>query len=470
MLDSDFKLLINGELVDGVGTMPVINPATGAPATTKCPTASDAQLDAAVAAAKAAFPAWKATSLEDRKAAMLAIADGIEANAEEMAKIHVTEMGRPFPESMRAVHGAAAFFRYFTSLDIPVETIADPEGRIVEVHREPMGVCALITPWNFPLMLIAFKLPTALLTGNTVVLKPSSTTPLIAAKLCEIIADKVPPGVVNLVIGEGGLGAKLSKHPDVVKVSFTGSTATGQKIMEAAAPTLKRLTLELGGNDAGIVLDDFKVGEGENAIGLFMSSFYNSGQICIAIKRLYVHDSIYDDVVGALAGIAAMIPVGDGFTEGVVMGPVQNEKQYAFVKQLINSAESDGTVLVDGPLPDNDGYWIRPTIVRDVSNGDRIVDEEQFGPVLPVIRYSNVEDAIAMANDSEFGLAASVWSSDIERAKKVAMQLEAGTCWINKHADPAPHIPFSGVKMSGFGVELGPHSIKEFTQLRVISH
>ena len=152
------------------------------------------------------------------------------------------------------------------------------------------------------------------------------------------------------------------------------------------------------------------------------------------------------------------------------MGPVQNEKQYAFVKQLINSAESDGTVLVDGPLPDNDGYWIRPTIVRDVSNGDRIVDEEQFGPVLPVIRYSNVEDAIAMANDSEFGLAASVWSSDIERAKKVAMQLEAGTCWINKHADPAPHIPFSGVKMSGFGVELGPHSIKEFTQLRVISH
>lgn len=466
MLQDKFQLFINGKFVDGDMKMDVINPSTGNPATTECPRASEAQLDQAVAAAKAAFPKWRARPLADRKASLFAMGEALEGRAEELAKVLTTEHGRPFADSMQMVMGAAGFFKYFSSLDIPVEQIQDPD-RDVEVYREPLGVCALIVPWNFPLMLIMFKLPMALLCGNTVVLKPAPTTPLVALKLAEIIGEMLPAGVFNVIVDNNDLGSILTKHQDVRKISFTGSTAVGKKIMESAASSLKRLTLELGGNDASIVLDDVNLAQ--VAEPLFMSAFYNNGQICIAVKRLYVHESIYDDVVAALAAIASVIPVGDGFAEGTVLGPMQNKKQYDTVQDFIQSAKADGTVLQDGPTPEGDGYFIRPAIVRDVTNGTKIVDEEQFGPVLPVIKYSTIEEAIALANDSEYGLGASVWSGDIGRAKQVAAQIEAGTIWINKHGEPAPHIPFAASKMSGIGVELSAHAINEFTQMKVIS-
>lgn len=467
MVNDELKLLIDGKLIDGDMTMDVVNPATAEPVTTACPRASERQLNQAVAAAKKAFPAWSSTPIEERKAALMAIADGIDAKAEELATVITQEQGKPFGEALREVGGTSGFFRYSASLDIPVQTIEKSADRHAEAHRLPLGVVGLIVPWNFPLMLISFKLPVALLAGNSIVLKPAPTTPLCALMLAEIIADKVPAGVVNVIVDNNDLGPLLTAHPDVRKVSFTGSTAVGKSIMASSASTLKRLTLELGGNDAGIVLDDIDVAA--VAMPIFMGGFYNSGQICVATKRLYVHDSVYDDLVAALAEIAANIPVGEGFQEGVALGPVQNKKQYNRVKELIEDARSVGTVLDDGPLPEGDGYFIRPTIIRDISDGTRIVDEEQFGPVLPIIRYTELDDAIARANNCEYGLACSVWSSDVERAKEVASKIEAGTVWINKQGDMAPHIPLAGMKMSGVGVELGQQGLEEYTQLKVIN-
>ena len=290
---SEYKLLINGKLVAGARVSDVLNPATEEPVAS-CPRASEAQLNEAVAAAKAAFPAWSATPIAERKKALSAIADVIEANAQDLARLLTQEQGKPIGDATGEVYGTAAFFRYFTMLDLPVKVIEDSEGKKVEAHRRPLGVIGAIVPWNFPMILMAFKLPPALLAGNTVVLKPAPTTPLTSLKLGELIKDILPAGVVNVIADENDLGAALTAHPDVRKISFTGSTATGQKVMAGAAGLLKRITLELGGNDAGIVLGD--VNPKETAPQLFQSAFQNSGQVCIAMKRLYVHESIYDEM------------------------------------------------------------------------------------------------------------------------------------------------------------------------------
>ena len=463
---SDYHLLINGALVAGDQTMDVINPATEE-VLAACPRASEAQLDQAVAAAKAAFPAWSATSIDERKAVVNAIADAIEANGQELAQLLTQEQGKPIGDATGEVFGTAAFFRYFTSLDLPVEVLDDSEGRRVEAHRKPVGVVGAIVPWNFPMILMAFKVPPALIAGNTVVLKPAPTTPLTSLKLAELIKDIVPAGVVNVITDANDLGAPLTAHPDVDKISFTGSTATGSKVMAGAAGLLKRITLELGGNDAGVVLDD--VDPKEVAPQLFASAFQNSGQVCIAMKRLYVHDSIYEDVVEELSTLANEAVIGDGLQQGTKLGPLQNSMQYEKVKELIDDASENGTIAAGGEVPDQPGYFIRPTIVRDVSEGTRIVDEEQFGPVLPVIRFDDEDDAIARANSTDYGLGGSIWSSNLDRAYALADKMESGTVWINKHAELDPSIPFGGVKQSGIGSELGQEGLQEFTQLKVIN-
>lgn len=461
-----YKLLINGELTEGDSTMDVVNPATEQTLAV-CPRASEDQLNQAVAAAKAAFPAWSATSIDERKALVLKIADLIEANAAEFAQLLTSEQGKPIADATGEVYGTAAFFRYFTSLDMPVETIDDNEGRLVEKHRKPLGVVGAIVPWNFPMILMAFKVPPALIAGNTVVLKPSPTTPLTTLKLAELIADIVPAGVINIVTDANDLGAPLTAHPDVRKVSFTGSTATGSKVMAGAAGLLKRITLELGGNDAGVVLDD--VDPKTVAPALFNSAFQNSGQVCIAMKRLYVHESIYDEMVDELATLANEAVIGDGLEQGTTHGPLQNKMQYERVVELLQDASEKGTIAAGGEVPDQPGYFIRPTIIRDVEEGTRIVDEEQFGPVLPVIKYSEEADVVSRANATDYGLGGSVWSSDLDRAYAVADQMDAGTIWINKHAELDPSIPFGGSKQSGLGTELGEDGLKEFTQLKVIN-
>ncbi|WP_422363219.1 aldehyde dehydrogenase family protein [Pyruvatibacter mobilis] len=466
MAEQAYKLLIGGNLVDGDSTMDVINPATEA-VFTQAPRASEAQLNDAVAAAKAAFPAWAATPIDERRKVITAIADAVEANYEDFARLLTEEQGKPLQDATGEVLGTVAFMRYFAGLDMPVKVLDDSEGRRVEAHRKPLGVIGAIVPWNFPMILMAFKLPPALLAGNTVVLKPAPTTPLTTLKLAGLMKDIVPAGVVNVITDANDLGAPLTAHPDIRKVSFTGSTSTGAKVMAGAANLLKRITLELGGNDAGIVLDD--VNPKETAPQLFQSAFQNSGQVCIAMKRLYVHESIYDEMCAELAKLAEDAIIGDGLEQGTQLGPLQNKMQYDKVKDLIEDARKDGQIIAGGTTPDQKGYFIRPTIVRDISDGTRLVDEEQFGPVLPVIKYSDPEDAVARANASPYGLGGSVWSKDTDRAYALADKMDAGTIWVNKHAELDPMIPFGGSKMSGVGTELGADGLEEFTQLKIIN-
>ena len=466
MAEQAYKLLIGGNLVDGDSTMDVINPATE-DVITKAPRASEAQLNEAVAAAKAAFPAWAATPIEQRRTVINAIANAIEAEAENFARLLTQEQGKPLQDATGEVLGTVAFMRYFATLDMPVKVLDDNEGRRVEAHRKPLGVIGAIVPWNFPMILMAFKLPPALLAGNTLVLKPAPTTPLTTLKLAGLLKEIVPAGVVNVITDANDLGAPLTAHPDIRKVSFTGSTATGAKVMEGAAKLLKRVTLELGGNDAGIVLDD--VDPKETAPKLFQSAFQNSGQACIAMKRLYVHESIYDEMCAELAKLAEEAIIGDGLEQGTQLGPLQNKMQYDKVKDLIEDARSSGNIIAGGTTPDKKGYFIRPTIVRDIEDGTRLVDEEQFGPVLPVIKYSDADDAVARANASPYGLGGSVWSKDTDRAYALADKMDAGTIWVNKHAELDPMIPFGGSKMSGVGAELGADGLEEFTQLKIIN-
>ncbi len=461
-----YPLLINGNLVEGDATLDVINPATEQVFAT-CSRGSEAQLNDAVAAAKAAFTSWSETSIDERKQVVLAMADVIEANAAELAQLLVQEQGKPLADATGEVHGTAAFFRYFTTLSLDVEVLDDSEHRRVEAHRKPLGVVGAILPWNFPLLLLGFKLPSALIAGNTVVVKPAPTTPIATLRMGELIREVVPAGVVNIVADANDLGGALTRHPDVRKVSFTGSTATGKKVMEGAASLLKRITLELGGNDAGIVLDD--VNPKEIAPKLFQGAFWNSGQVCAALKRLYVHESVYDEVVDELAAIANNTVIGDGLQQGTALGPLQNKMQYDKVKEILDEARQKGTVVAGGEVPDQPGYFIRPTIVRDVAEGSRIVDEEQFGPILPVIKFTDEDDALRRANDTEWGLTGSVWSSNIDRAYALANKMDAGSIAINAHAALDPSIPFGGSKQSGIGSELGHEGLKEFTQLKIIN-
>ena len=460
-----YKLLIDGQMVDGDAVMDVINPATEE-VLAQAPRASKAQLDKAVAAAKAAFPKWSRTSIDERKKVLNAIADVVEANAMELGRILTQEQGKPLKDAIGEAYGLAAFCRYFTSMEMPRKVLEDSEGRKVETLRKPLGVIGAIVPWNFPLVLIGLKLPAALLAGNTVVLKPAPTTPLATLRLAELLKDVLPAGVLNVITDANDLGAALTAHPDVRKISFTGSSATGKKVMAGAAETLKRITLELGGNDAAIVLDD--VDPKTAAQGIFDGAFQNSGQVCIAMKRLYVHESIYDEMCDELAAIAKASVVGDGLEQGTQIGPLQNKMQFEKVKEILADARKHGTILAGGEAPAK-GYFIRPTIVRDITDGSRLVDEEQFGPILPVIKYSDPEDALVRANASPYGLGGSIWSSNIDRALDFAERMDAGTVWVNKHIDLAPHIPFGGAKQSGIGVEMGEEGLAEFTQLQVIN-
>ena len=461
-----YNLLINGEMVAGTSTMPVLNPATEE-VLTDCPRSSEEQLNQAVQAAKNAFSSWSQTQIQERKEIVLKIADIVEANAQELAQILTEEQGKPIGDATGEVYGMAAFCRYFASLDLPVKLIEDSDGRKVEAHRTPLGVVGAIVPWNFPLILLAFKLPPALIAGNTIVIKPAPTTPLSTLRVAELIKDVAPPGVINVITDLNDLGAALTAHPDVRKISFTGSTATGAKVMAGAAGLLKRITLELGGNDAGIVLND--VDPKEAAPKLFNSAFQNTGQVCIAMKRLYVHEDIYDEMCDELATLANETVIGNGLEQGTKLGPLNNKMQFDKVKELIEEAKTDGNVIAGGEVPDQPGYFIRPTIVRDIEEGSRLVDEEQFGPVLPVMKFSDEKDAVERANATQWGLGGSVWSSDLDKAYALAEKMEAGTIWINKHSELDPTIPFGGSNQSGLGKELGSEGLEEFTQLKIIN-
>jgi acyl-CoA reductase-like NAD-dependent aldehyde dehydrogenase len=364
--------------------------------------------------------------------------------------------------------GCAAWAGYTASLSLPMKVIEDSPSKRIEQHREPLGVVGSITPWNWPLMIAIWHIVPAIRAGNTVVIKPSPFTPLGTLRMIELIAAVLPPGVVNVVAGGDDLGAAISRHGRIRKLVFTGSIATGKKVMASAAPNLKALTLELGGNDAGIVLPDADIAKLVEP--MFWGAFINSGQTCGALKRLYVHDSIHDRVCQALVEFGRQIPMGDGMDESNVLGPLQNERQFRRVIELVEDAKSHGAkVLLGGAPRGGSGFFYPVSFLSEVTDGMRIVDEEQFGPVLPIIRYKDVDDAIARANGTDFGLDASVWGSNNAKTAAVAARLEAGTVFINKHAEIAPNVPFGGIKSSGLGVEFGQEGLEAYTTIKIVN-
>ena len=462
---SDFVMTIAGEAAPTEGTFGVRNPATGE-VFAQAPECTRQQLDAAFDAAAKAARDWKADEAA-RRAVLLRAADVLMASTAELGPVLTSEQGKPLSDAGVEVFASAIWTQYFANLEMPPQIIQDDETAYVELARRPLGVVAAITPWNYPLLLSFWKIAPALLAGNTLVLKPSPYTPLTTLKVGELLRDVFPPGVVNIVSGSDELGAWMTTHPVPRKISFTGSVETGKLVAQSAAPDLKRVTLELGGNDPAIVLDDADPAVVASAI--FAGAFMNNGQVCSAIKRVYVPEALYDDVVEGLAAHARTIKVGEGNEEGVKLGPINNEPQYERVKELVADALSHGaTAVTGGKAMDRPGYFFEPTILTGLSDGTRIVDEEQFGPALPVVPYRDLGDAIDRANATHFGLSGSVWGADTERASDVAAQLECGTAWVNTHLALAPQQPFGGFKWSGIGVENGPWGLAEFSEFQVV--
>ena len=317
------------------------------------------------------------------------------------------------------------------------------------------------------MLIAAWHVMPAIRTGNTVVIKPSPFTPLSTLRMIELMNEVLPAGVINVISSDdraANIGAAMAEHPDIRKIVFTGSCDTGRKVMMSSAETIKRLTLEMGGNDAAIVLPD--VDAGAIAERLFWGAFVNSGQTCTAMKRLYVHEDVYDDVCDALVAFTRNMPVGDGLDESTILGPISNPAQFDKVKRLVDDASGKGRVLLGGEP--GKGLFFPPTIIADLSDDDPLVKEEQFGPALPIVKFANVDDAIARANNSDNGLGGSVWTNDMARARDIAAKLECGSVWINKHGMIQPNVPFGGVKRSGLGVEFGEEGLQEYTDIQVV--
>ena len=457
--------LVDGALIVGEEWIEVRDPASGAPVG-RAAVASPAQADAAVAVAVRGARAW--AEEPDRPGMMRAAAEAIEAGAEGLASLLTREQGKPLAEARTEVGRAALWLRHYAAADIGATAIVDDDSRRIEVVRRPIGPVLAITPSNFPLSLLAWKLAPALAAGNPVLIKPSPLTPLSTQRLGELLAPLFPPGVIAVLAGDAALGRQLITHPQVAKIAFTGSTATGRAIMADAGPALKRMTLELGGNDAAIVLDDAD----PDAIAdrLYRSAFTNCGQVCIAVKRLFVPDALMAPLVAGLAARAEAANVGHGLEPSSVMGPINNARQFAYIEALVEGARRSGaTVAAGGRRGESGGYFYRPTVVTGIDPNDPLVVEEQFGPALPVIAYGDIDHALAMAESGPYGLGASIWTADPIRARSIASRLNVGTVWINHHMEARPDAPFGGAKASGLGYENGTRVLDEYSQLQVVN-
>ena len=463
-----YQNLINGKLVSAARMLDVLNPANEQ-IIGQVPDCGADELDAAVAAARAAFPGWSKTPIEERRAVLMRISATIGEHSDELMRLLTSEQGKPHAQAKGEIDASAANVAALASLTLEDEITEDSAVRLSRTRRVPVGVVGAIVPWNFPVALAVTKITPALLSGCTMVLKPSPYTPIATLRLIELIADLIPPGVLNVITGGDALGPMLSAHPDIDKISFTGSTATGKRVMASASKDLKRITLELGGNDASIVLPDADIAK--VAEQLFWSSFLNAGQICIAAKRIYIHEDIYDEMSAAIADYAKMVTVGDGSEQGTMVGPIQNRPQYERVLGLIQDAKDNGyKFLVGGDHnPTIPGYYVPITILDNPPEHARIVVEEQFGPVMPLMKFSTVEEAIKRANASDYGLAGAVWTADADEGVRIAEQLETGTVWVNEFLHLSPFAPFGGHKQSGFGAENGMEGLLEYTYPQVIT-
>lgn len=466
--DGTYYLSIAGQLVTSAEQFDVINPATG-DAFATAPSATPAQLDQAIAAAKTAFKSWSALTYDERQHYLNAFADALEAHRDELARLLTQEQGKPlktmaYPE----VDMSISYIRQIAARRLPVEIVEDTDSHVVELHHTPLGVVGAITPWNFPVILALWKVAPALITGNTMVIKPSPFTPLTTLRFGQIAQTVLPAGVLSVISGGNELGPQLTAHPDIAKISFTGSTETGKHVLRSAAGTIKRVTLELGGNDAAIVLPD---ADYRSIIPqLFWGAVGNSGQWCVGIKRLYVHRSFHEDFVRAFVDYAKQQKLGDGMDPTVSVGPLQNKMQFDKVKTFLADIKANGQkVVLGGDIDDRrPGYFIPVTVVDNPPEDAKIVQEEQFGPIVPILVYDDVDDVVARANDSPFGLGGSVWGRDTRAAVAVANRLDTGMVWVNEIHTQGVDIPFGGHKQSGLGTEQGNEGRLLFTNPKTV--
>ncbi|MEI9425646.1 aldehyde dehydrogenase family protein [Mesorhizobium sp. Cs1299R1N1] len=462
----DFYSLIDGLLVQDGSKFKVVNPATlDTVGAAIVPSVNE--LHQAIYAADRAFLAWRDEPWKMRSSLLLALADVVRNNVEELAHLLTREQGKPLQQARDETISCAGFLEHCSSQELrPVVLNEDPEA-YTEQFYVPYGVVAGIVPWNFPLDVAISKIGPAIITGNSIIIKPAPTTPLATLRFGELIKDIVPPGLIQIIADDGSLGPELVSHPSIGKISFTGSTASGKAVMASAASGLKRVSLELGGNDPAIVFGDVDVVRVAQAI--FNAAFLNSGQVCTAIKRVYVHAGIADRFCECLAALAQSAVVGDGLDDNVTVGPLQNKAQFDKVLQYLEEAERVGRIVIGGKAPTLSGYFINPTIVTDISDEASLVKDEQFGPILPVLTFTDVDDVVRRANGTPYGLSASVWSADTDRATRIARRLDFGTIWVNKHLEFNLDYPFSPCKESGFGTEGGIEGLKEYAQPRLLS-
>jgi len=465
----NYAFQINGENILTEEKFDVKNPATGK-VIGRAPISNRHHVNSAVDAARQAQPLWASKSDEERKAILLKVSKVLEDNTAYLAKWITEEQGKPMagPGSMFEMQACVGWTQVPSSIDLPIEVVYEDETRRDELHRKPIGVVGAIAPWNWPLMIAIWQIIPALRTGNTVIIKPSEHTTIGTLEMIRLMNEVLPKGVLNSISGGGEVGSYLVDHSDVDKIMFTGSEKTARKIIQASKGNMARLTLECGGNDPAIILPGTDIAS--KAGDLFWGSFINMGQTCACAKRLYVHENDYDSVVNALDGVAANMPMGNGMDDGIVLGPIQNQMQFDKVNELVEDAKSNGATIIRGGKPmDGPGYFYPITLVGNIDNGSRLVDEEQFGPVLPIIKYKTIDEAVSKANQTRTGLGGSVWGDNLSEAAKVASRIESGTVWINQHGAIHPMVPFGGIKDSGYGVEFGVEGLKSVTLPQVIS-
>jgi acyl-CoA reductase-like NAD-dependent aldehyde dehydrogenase len=468
------RLMIAGRWVDAISgkTFKTIDPATER-VLVEVAEADRADVNAAVIAARHAFqaPTWSGISPHLRTRYLLKIADAIERNADELAVLESLDMGAPVAFTIGRVASAAELFRYFAGWATKIHGTTNPSDadRFIYMLREPMGVCALINAWNVPLVMAATKIAPALACGNTAVVKPAEQSPLTTLRLGELIMEAgIPPGVVNVVPGFGPTaGAAMAAHPDVDKIAFTGSTGVGRQIMAASVANMKKVSLELGGKSPNIIFPDADLDKAiETAVVAFCR---NSGQICSAGTRLFVHESLHDEITERVAAIARGYKVGSPMAPDTQMGPLISDRQMQRVLSYVEAGRADGAKLVTGGLRVGErGYFVEPTVFCGVSNEMTIAREEIFGPVLSIIPFKDEKDAILQGNNTEYGLAAAVWTRDVSRAHRMARALKSGRVWINTYAETDPVMSIGGYKQSGFGREMGAETIEAYTQTKSV--